>query len=92
VKRYAKRKLGVIVDAPMAITSDGKVLFSVTHLIGGDAAHAMKLAFEAGLPVFVGVAVDQVTARQLVADLDDGLAEIVARRASAVRRRRPGGR
>jgi hypothetical protein len=42
--------------------------------------------------VFVGVAVDRMTAKQLVADLDDGLAEIVARRASQVRRRRLGGR
>jgi hypothetical protein len=92
VKRFAKRKLGVTVDAPMAITSDGKVLFSVSHLFEECPSEAMKIALDAGLPVFVGVAVDRVTAKQLVADLDDGLAEIVARRASAVRRRRPGPR
>jgi hypothetical protein len=86
------RKPGVIVDAPMAITSDGKVLFNVTHLFDEDAADAFHIALDAGLPVFVGVAVDRVTAKQLVADLDDGLAEIVARRASQVRRRRLGGR
>jgi hypothetical protein len=85
-------KPGAILDAPMAITSDGKVLFNVTHLFDEGPSEAMKIALDAGLSVFVGVAVDRMTAKQLVADLDDGLAEIVARRASQVRRRRLGGR
>lgn len=79
-------------DAPMALTSDGRVLFNVTHLFDESAPNALKIAVEAGLPVFVGVAVDRATAQKLIADFDDGLAEIVARRASGVRRRRLGGR
>ena len=90
--RKGIKKLRGLIDAPMAITSDGKVLFNVAHLFDESPRDALKIALEAGLPVFVGVAVDPVTAKQLVADLDDGLAEIVARRASAVRRRRPGNR
>ena len=67
-------------DAPMAITSDGRLVINVTHLNGMARviATAEKLVPERS-QLFVGLVVPRELRRKLVKELDDSLADVAGR-------------
>lgn len=77
------------IDAPMALSSDGRTLMNVTHLVDTtDLRQALEVALAEGHEVFVGIAVPPYFADEIRRDLDDAASEIVGRLGIRVRRRR----
>lgn len=70
-----------LIDAPLAVTSTGRVLGGVTHTTGevADARKALELALASGRRVFVGVALTKEETERAKNMLDDAAAEIVAK-------------
>lgn len=68
-------------DDPVALTSGGKVVAGITHVVNElrDPKRALELALRLGRPVFIGVELTAVEADVARRRLDDALAEIVAR-------------
>ena len=87
--KAAEKPRAATIDAPMGITSDGRTLMNVTHLIKTtDVREALRVALAEGHEVFVGIAVPAYFAEEIRRDLDDAAAEIVGRLGIRVRRRR----
>jgi hypothetical protein len=68
-----------LVDAPMAVTTTGRVLVSMTHLTteNVDPRKALEHALESGRPVYIGVELTAAEAKASLIKLDDSFAEIV---------------
>ncbi len=81
-----KRK-GKVLDAPMAITSDGTVLLNVTHLKNGDALEAARELLAEGHEVFVGIAVPGQLRGELLRGIEDGAADLLGRIGPKLRQR-----
>ncbi len=71
-------------DAPMAVTSDGKVLINLTHLdVDGDLPNALGRVLQEDHEVFVGLVVPLRGA--LRHDLGDAFADVVGRHGRRLR-------
>lgn len=78
----------VPIDAPLAVTSDGRVLFNVLHVVNdADLGEALRAVMQDGHQVFVGIAVPDHLAAEVRRDLDDAAADIVGRLGVRVMRR-----
>jgi len=78
-----------LVDAPMAVLSDGTVVFNVTHLgYGDDPLEAVRQLIEEGHEIFVGVVLPRELRHELRRDLHDVLADAVGRAGPKFRQRR----
>lgn len=68
-------------DDPMALTSSGRLVAGVSHVVNEqrDPKRALELALRLGRPVFIGVELTDADADVARRRLDDALAEIVAR-------------
>jgi hypothetical protein len=74
------KKPGVMLDAPMAITSAGDVVMNITHLEQiGDVTTVVARLLGEGHEVFVGVAAPGALRRELLKDIDDAGADLVGR-------------
>jgi hypothetical protein len=76
----------------MAITSDGSLVVSMTHIDGDvdDVAAKLRQLLDEGHEVFVGVVVPAGLRRELDRDLEEVLADVVGRLGPRLRsRRRP---
>jgi len=74
------RRRGKLLDAPMALTSDGEPLLNIAHL--NDAADPVAMVrrlLAEGHTIFVGVTVPRRDRRRLMKDIEDAAAEIVCR-------------
>jgi hypothetical protein len=69
-----------LVDAPMAMTSTGRVLVSMTHLTSRnvDSRDALEHALKSGRPVYIGVELTESETKTSLKQLDDAFAEIAA--------------
>ena len=70
-----------LLDAPMAVASDGTVLLNLTHIVAdkNDLDAIIAVACATGLPVFVGVVVPVRHRARLAHDIDDALAGAAGR-------------
>ncbi len=67
-------------DAPLAITSDGRLVINVTHLDGTTALiAAIERLVPSGIQVFVGLVVPGELHGKLLKELDDSLADVAGR-------------
>jgi hypothetical protein len=68
-----------LVDAPMAMTSTGRVLVSMTHLTSRnvDPREALEHALKSGRPVYIGVELTESETKTSLKQLDDAFAENV---------------
>lgn len=76
----ARLRSPTLIDAPLAIVSDGGLVVNATHMFEGEDEHEMlEAALAAGRKVFVGVLLhsDEVTA--VVDELEDAVVDIIAR-------------
>lgn len=79
---------GKLVDAPMALASDGTLLLNVAHLDGmANVVAAVQRLLDDGHQVFVGVAVPARLRRELLRDVEDAAADVVGRLGPRLRRR-----
>ena len=84
----AKRR-GTVLDAPMATTCAGEVLFNVTHLDGmNDLIASIKKLVPPGQQLFVGVVVPIELRARVVKELDDAVVDVVGRVGTKLQRRR----
>jgi hypothetical protein len=69
-----------LVDAPMAVTTAGRVLVSMTHLTtkNVDPREALEQALAGGRPVYIGVELTEAETKASLKMLDDAFAEIAA--------------
>lgn len=69
-----------LLDDPMAVTSYGSVLVSVTHVLDTrtDPVRALEHALRLGRPIFIGVALSKAECAAASAKLEHALAEIVS--------------
>jgi len=69
-----------VLDAPMALTTDGRLLAGATHVTGEeiDAQKALARALKTGRRVFIGLELSKGEAAVAMGRLDDALAEIVS--------------
>ncbi len=74
-----RRKRPYIVQAPMAVASDGSILVNAAQLVVADDLDAVRAALATRLPVFGGVAVPPELRARFVREADDGLADVVGR-------------
>lgn len=78
-----------LLDAPMAVLSDGTVVFNVTHLgYGDDPLEALRQLIEEGREIFLGVVPQRELRHELRRDVHDVLADAVGRAGPKFRRRR----
>jgi hypothetical protein len=69
-----------VVQAPMAVASDGGFMVNAVQLtIGNDLDAVVRVARETGLPVFVGLIVPARLRRRILRDIDDAAADVVGR-------------
>jgi hypothetical protein len=69
-----------VVQAPMAVTSDGMIVVNATHLaVEPTLDAAIRYAKESGHDVFVGVVVPRGLRDEFVREVDDALADVVGR-------------
>jgi hypothetical protein len=81
------RKVRVL-DAPLAVASDGHLLVNAIQLGRGTGLDAIiAYARAAGLPIFVGVAVPASMRARFGAELDDAAADVVGRLGPRLHRR-----
>ena len=77
-KRATRR--AALIDAPMAIASDGSVLVNLTHLdSSGDVIEDARRLMRDGHQVFIGVALAPGMRRLVMGELEDALADVVGR-------------
>ena len=90
--RKGTKRASNLIDAPMAVTSAGDVIISITHLEDTtDVSALVARLIDEGHTLFIGVAVPDRLRRELRKDVEDAGAEIVARlgpRLRTVRSRR----
>jgi len=76
-------------DAPMATTCAGEVLFNVTHLDGmNDLIASIEKLVPPGQQLFVGVVVPIELRARVVKELDDAVVDVVGRVGTKLQRRR----
>lgn len=85
-----RRKVMRTLDAPLAITSTGRVLVNANQLGRGkmDVATMIQEAVATGMPVFIGVAVPASSHAGMLRELDDAAANIAGRHTVKMVRRR----
>jgi len=84
-----KRRRGTVLDAPMATTCAGEVLFNVTHLDGmNDLIASIEKLVPPGQQLFVGVVVPIELRARVVKELDDAVVDVVGRVGTKLQRRR----
>jgi len=77
-----------LLDAPMAVTTDGRVVFNITHLgYGQDPVEAVRQLLEDGHEIFVGVVPPRQLRHGLRRDVHDVLGDAVGRSGPKFRRR-----
>lgn len=69
-----------LLDAPAALTTDGKLLVGVTHVTGEqvDPEKALSRALKSGRRVFIGIEMSKAEGAASLGRLDDAAAEIVS--------------
>ncbi|MFI5302068.1 MAG: hypothetical protein ACHREM_28590 [Polyangiales bacterium] len=78
-----------IVDAPLAIASDGTVLIGIAWLDHtSKAIEAAQKLLDEGHVIFIGVAIRKSMRADLVAEIESGAAEVAGRLGGRVLRRR----
>jgi hypothetical protein len=79
VKR--KKRSTTLNDAPVAVLSDAAVAFNISHLFEKpeNLGAFVQGLVDAGDELFIGVVVPRRIRQEVLADLDDALAEAVAR-------------
>ena len=83
------KRAGKLLDAPLAVASDGTLLVNVAHLDGmPDPVAAVQRLVDDGHQVFVGVAVPAPLRRELLRDIDGAAADVVGRLGPRLRRQR----
>ena len=69
-----------VLDAPIALASDGTLLVNVAQLSPGTVLdEILRYAEVTGLPIFIGVAVPGRLYKRFVRELDDAVADVVGR-------------
>ena len=69
-----------LVDAPMALASDGTPLLNITHLVDApDPVAAIRGLLAAGHTLFVGVVVPARDRKRFAGEVEDALADVVGR-------------
>jgi hypothetical protein len=78
-------------EAPLAFTSNGRLLVNVLAQLSEEQAATLRRALpvELGADWFIGLAVDQASSRAAFARLDDAAAETAARLLATAAKSRP---
>ena len=85
----AKKSAGKVIDAPMAVASDGRIVINVTHLdLDPMEPGLVARLVQAGALVLVAIAVPDRLGPELLRDVDDAASEIAGRLGPRVARLR----
>jgi streptomycin 6-kinase len=69
-----------LIDAPMALASDGTPLLNITHVVDAtDPVAVVRTLLAAGHTLFIGVVVPARCRRRMAKDIDDAATEVACR-------------